>query len=76
MFSLKNITRGMQIPLHINFNHFDVTSTMSYCSELWGFSQAETLERLHRKYLKWTLDVKMSTNSYALYGETGRRPLI
>jgi hypothetical protein len=49
---------------------------MSYCSELWGFSQAEKLERLHRKYLKWTLNVQISTNSYVLYGVTGGFPLI
>ena len=31
-------------------------------------------ERVHRKFLKRVLGVKMSTNTIALYHETGRLP--
>lgn len=42
---------------------------------IWGFNNAECLERLHRKFLKRLLNVKMSTCNAAVYVETGRFPL-
>ena len=33
------------------------------------------MERVHKKFCKWVLNVKQSTNTLALYGELGRFPL-
>ena len=52
-----------------------VRSILGYSCEVWGFSSEDRCERVHRKYLKRILCVKMSTNNAALYGETGRFPL-
>ena len=40
-----------------------------------GFSKAENIERVHRKFCKWLVKVKQSTNSLAMYAELGRFPL-
>ena len=60
------------------FNFFDslVASVLNYGCEVWGFTSAECFERIHGKFCKWILNVKMSTNNYALYKELGRCPLI
>ena len=41
-----------------------------------GFMSAEGIERMHRKFCKYMLNVKISTNNYAVYYELGRYPLI
>ena len=40
-----------------------------------GFSKADNVERVHRKFLKRLLGVKINTNNNAIYGELGRYPL-
>ena len=64
-------------PVKIKLNLFDslVASILHYGCEVWGFISAECIERVHRKFCKWILKVKMSTNNYALYKELGRYPL-
>ncbi|XP_060582312.1 uncharacterized protein LOC132738738 [Ruditapes philippinarum] len=75
--SLYTLTRGMDIPINIQFHLFDsyVSPILCYSSEIWGFSKADTIERVHRKFIKSVLNVKMSTSNLAIYGETGRTPL-
>ena len=60
------------------FSLFDtfVGPILGYNCELWGFIRAKHIECIHRKFCKWLLNVKMSTNSLALYAEVGRFPLI
>ena len=67
----------MNIPVKIMLNLFDsfVCSILCYACEVWGFSTAECVERVHRKFLKRLLGVKMSTANSAVYGELGRYPL-
>ena len=74
---LFTITRSMQVPTNIMFNLFDtfVLSILNYASEIWGFSNAQNIERVHRKFCKWFLNVKMSTNNLSLYAEPVRFPL-
>ena len=78
MGSLFSITKGYDIPVKILLNLFDcyVNSILSYNCEVWGFQQAENIERVHRKFCKRILNVKRSTNSLALLSELGRFPLI
>jgi hypothetical protein len=51
-------------------NLFDsyVASILNYSCEVWGFEKAENIERIHRKFMKWIINVKMSTAYSALYG--------
>ena len=46
-----------------------------YGSEVWGYSQADDLEILHRKFCKFVLGVPRSTTNLACYGELARFPL-
>ena len=77
IYSLLNITKGREIPVNIMLNLFDsyVLSILSYSSEVWGYIRAESIEILHKKFCKWIINVKRSTNSLALYAELGRYPL-
>ena len=52
-----------------------VSSILNYSCEVWGFLKAENIERVHKKFLKWVINVKRSTCTSALYGEFGRYPL-
>ena len=69
--------RQIQVPFKMLLQLFDtfVKSILDYSCDVWGFSSAERCERVHRKYLKRILGVKMCTSNAALYGETGRFPL-
>ena len=77
MHNLFDITKESNVPVNIMFQLFDslVASVLSYGCEIWGFSNAECIERVHRKFCKRILGVKLSTNNYALYTELGRYPL-
>ena len=58
--ALLSITKKMQIPIDVMFNLFDsfVLSILSYRCEVRGFSTAENIERVHRKFCKYLIDVK------------------
>ena len=77
MNALFSITKVMQVPIKIMFNLFDafVQPILNYGCEIWGFASAENIERVHRKFCKWLINVKMSTNNLSLAGEFGRFPL-
>jgi hypothetical protein len=77
LHALMSLVRNMKVPLNIMFNLFDsyVLSVLNYGSEVWGFFNSEVLERVQKKFCKWVLNVKQSTNTLALYGELGRFPL-
>ena len=78
MGSLYSSMRGMDIPLDIKLNLCDayVSPILCYSSEIWGLCDAEVIERVHRCNIKRILNVKRTTTSSAIYGETGRFPLI
>ena len=73
MCSLLSVTRNMEVPINIMLNLFDsfVCSILSYASEIWGFMNAERIERVQRKFCKWMLNVKQSTNNLAIVSELG-----
>lgn len=52
-----------------------VGSILSYGSEVWGFSKSKEIERIHLKFCKRILKVKLSTSNAGIYGELGRYPL-
>lgn len=49
-----------------------VSPILDYSSEVWGFSQAKQIERVHLKFCKSLLGVKQSTQNNFIYGELGR----
>ncbi len=52
-----------------------VASTINYACEVWGATKSKELERLHLKFLKAILGVKLSTSNAAVYGELARYPI-
>ena len=48
---------------------------LTYGSEIWGYENIDTLEKLHVKFCKLLLNLKTSTPNFMLYGELGRYPL-
>ena len=73
MNCLLTITRSLQVSTNIMFNLFDtfVSSILNYACEMWVFSYTRNIERVHRKFCKWLLYVKVSTNNVYLYTELG-----
>lgn len=78
MHQLLQLIKEIETPIAITLKLFDslVASVLHYGCEVWGFLNAECIERVHRKFCKYILNVKPSTNNYALYNELGRYPLI
>ena len=78
MHALFQIVKEVETPVNIMLLLFDslVASILNYGCESWGFLNAECIERIHRKFLKYILNVKIQTNNYAVYKELGRHPLI
>ena len=77
MNALFLLTKTMQIPIKIMYNLFDafVQPILNYGCKIWGFVTAENIERAHRKFCKWLINVRMVTNNLSLAGEFGRFPL-
>ena len=50
-------------------------SILSYASEVWGFTKAKDIERIHLKFCKRILNVPRNACTAAVYGELGRYPL-
>ena len=64
-------------PKHV-LDLFDklVKPILSYSSEVWGFSQAMVIERVHLQFCKKLLGVKQTTQNDFIYGEFGRTSLV
>ena len=69
MHALFQIVKEVETPVNIMLHLFDylVASILNYGYEPWGFLNAECIERIHRKFLKYILHVKIQTNNYAIY---------
>lgn len=52
-----------------------VGSILLYASEIWGFSKSKEIERVHLKFCKRLLNVRLNTFTAGVYGELGRYPL-
>ena len=74
MHALFQIIYGVETPRNVTLQLFDslVVSILNYGCESRGFLNVECIERIYRKFLKYILNVKTSTNNYALYKELGR----
>ena len=58
-----------------DFYHTMILPILLYGCELWGFENVEQIEVFHRKYLRNTLQVRISTPNAMVYGELGRYEL-
>ena len=72
--ALMAMTRGKVVPINIMLDLFDsfVTSTLSYGCEIWSFTNTDNLEKVHKIFLKWLLNAKLTTCNSALFGEEER----
>ena len=52
-----------------------VGSIFGYASEIWGYTKSKEIERIHLKFCKRRLNVKLSCSNASVYGELGRYPL-
>ena len=60
-------------PSHV-LDLFDklISPILCYASEVWGFSKANNVERVHMQFCKKLLSVKQCTQNDFVYGELGR----
>ena len=49
-----------------------ISPILNYSSEVWGFCQANAIERVHMQFCKKMLGVKKTTQNDFVYGELGR----
>ena len=77
MFSFLTRCKQNHLPIEDQLEVFQktVVPCMLYGGELWGFNKAECLEIIQKKFLKYSLKLKMSTPTVMLYLETGYLPI-
>ena len=77
-FALLNKVKILRLPVDLALELFDylVLPIVIYGSEVWGYSNIEQLEVLHRKFMKILLGVKCHTPNCMIYGETGKMPVM
>ena len=77
MGALFNNTNEFHFKPKVMCQLFDafVGSTLNYGSEIAGFCSQKEVERLHLRFCKRILGVKLSSSNLAVYGELGRFPL-
>ena len=71
MYGLIRKIREFKLPIECQFDLFDkvVVPVLLYGSEVWGYERLEMIE------CKYIFNLKSSTPSYMVYGETGHFPL-
>ncbi|MCG8032789.1 MAG: hypothetical protein JAZ03_11525 [Candidatus Thiodiazotropha taylori] len=70
----KHLNRFVNVsPSHV-LDLFDklISPILCYASEVWGFSKANSIERVHMQFCKKLLCVKQCTQNDFIYGELGR----
>ena len=75
MFALMRKIRVLNLPIEMQIDLFNklIKPILLYDSEIWAFGNLDIIERVQLKFLKRILNLKKSTPSYMVYGETGRR---
>ena len=77
MFAVLKKSRLFNLSIDSQLDLFDkiLKPILLYGCEIWGFSNLDTIERLHLKFCKYVLCVCKSTPNVMVYGELGRYPL-
>ena len=65
------------LPISVQFEMFDkmIAPILLYGAEVWGFNEAEHIEKVQTDYCKQTLGVPSQTTNIAVRAETGRLPM-
>ena len=73
LFAVLKKSKALELPFDIQIELSDKTvkPILLYGAELWGYSNCDSLERIHLKFLKYLFNLKRSTPSYMIYGELG-----
>ncbi len=74
----KYLAKFVDLPVKHVLNLFDklIVPVLLYGSEVWGFTQANNIERVQLSFCKNMLGVKLCTQNDFIYGEIGRTKLI
>ena len=77
LYSLLKKMKRLQLPIDMQFDLFNKTvkPVLLYGCEVWGFGNLDIIERVHLKFLKYILNVRVSTPNCIIYGETGTMPI-
>ncbi len=72
------LSKFVNVPVKQTLDLFDklIMPVLHYGSEVWGFTIANAIERVHLSFCKRLLGVKQSTQNDFVYGELGRTSLI
>ena len=77
MYGVIKKIRLYDLSIECQLDLFDkiVVPVLLYACEIWGYENIDIIERVHLRFLKHILNLKNSTPSFMVYGETGRYPL-
>ena len=78
LFSLKSLFHQhteMSVSTQLRLFHALISPILAYSCEIWGFCEADQLERLHMGFLKSVLGVKKSVPNAFIYSELETFPL-
>ena len=77
LFAIYKKIRNQNISIDVQLKLFDslVEPILLYGSEVWGYENLVTLERVHLQFCKRILNLRLSTPNFMVYGEIGRQSL-
>ena len=77
LFAVYRRIKNQPIPVDLQLKLFEslVEPILLYGSEVWGFENTCSLEKMHLQFCKKILQVRETTPSYMIYGELGCYPL-
>ena len=77
MYALYKKIKNISISVDLQLKLLDslVAPVLLYASEIWGFENKNSIERVHLQFCKSILKVRNSTPNCYVYGELGRFPL-
>ena len=76
-YSLLKKAKHLALPIDMQIDIFNKTvkPVLLYGCEIWGYGDLTIIERVQLKFLKYILNIKRSTPSCIVYGETGVTPI-
>ena len=77
MFLLLKKANRLSLPLDVILDLFDKTvlPVLTYCCEVWGTAVIEQTRVLQRRFYKMVFQLRKSTPTLMLFGETGKVPV-
>ena len=77
LFAFNRKIRNISIPVDLQLKLFDslVSPILLHASEVWGFENKESIEKVHLQFCKNILKVRSTTPNYMVYGELDIYPM-